>query len=478
MKKLSRRQFLQLSAVAAAGSLWAACAPKATEEPKEKPEEKPTEKPAEPEEIKLSIMWRTNPTENPMVDDLIAKWGEKQPNIVVESIVVPWDEYEPKLMTMYAGDIAPDIYGTGGTNPYIERYFRGMVVELDPYVEAEGADFLEDLYPVGVKSYTKNGKLVAMTFAVLNAGVFMNATRFDEAGVDYPPVSWEDDTWTWEAMIETAKKLTLDTDGDGKTDRYGVNTGHWSPWTYTRLWGQDLVSDEDYASGICHKWQTDKPEVYDALVEGLQARADAIHKHNVTPSPETAQSLGQMGPMLKTGAVAMDFTGGWAIWGDLPEEFGFRAAANPIGGVNGSGTRVKNTWAEPLQICSKTAHPDEAWQWVKFMTVDKDAIAIEIKYRSMIPAARSAFEAYVAEYGPRLAMNEEEQRTFYREAIEQAETTVPCHILVGWAAARDIFAGEMEPIWLGEKSAKEAVNEMIPKVNQRLEENLKELNLS
>jgi ABC-type glycerol-3-phosphate transport system substrate-binding protein len=75
-------------------------------------------------------------------------------------------------------------------------------------------------------------------------------------------------------------------------------------------------------------------------------------------------------------------------------------------------------------------------------------------------------------------MSEEEQRTFYREAIEQAETTVPCHILVGWAAARDIFAGEMEPIWLGEKSAKEAVDEMIPKVNQRLEENLKELNLS
>jgi ABC-type glycerol-3-phosphate transport system substrate-binding protein len=124
-------------------------------------------------------MWRTSSTENPMLDELNPLFSEKNAAIEMESIYVPWDEYEPKLMTMYAGGIAPDIYGTGGTNPYIERFFRGMVLELDPFVEAEGPEFLDDLYPVGVKSYTKNGKLVAMTFCLCNAGVFINSTRFD-----------------------------------------------------------------------------------------------------------------------------------------------------------------------------------------------------------------------------------------------------------------------------------------------------------
>jgi multiple sugar transport system substrate-binding protein len=481
VKKLSRREFLQLSALAAAGSLLAACAKKPTEAPVEKPaeepEEKPVEKPAEEEAAKVTIMWRTSAEENPMLDALVAKWAEKRSDIVVEPIYVPWDEFEPKLMTMYAGDIAPDIYGTGGTNPWVERVYRGMVKELDPYT-SQDAELVDDLHEVGVKSYTITGKLIAMPLCLCPAAVSINATRFDEVDVDYPPFDWSSSGWTWDEMIEAATKLTVDNEGDGKVDVYGLNLGHATPWTYTRLWGQDLVSDEDYASGILHKWQTDKSEVYDALVAGLQARADAIYKHNVTPSPETSQSLGQMGPMLKTGVIAMDFTGGWALWGDLPEEFTFRYSINPLGGVNGSGTRVKNTWVDPIQIGSQSKNPDAAWAFTRFLVADPDALDIQIKARSVLPAVKSAFDAYIAEYSQRLDMSEEEQRTFFSGAIEQAETTVPCHILVGWAAIRDIFNGEMEPVWLGEKSAKEAVDAMIPKVNQKLEENLKELNLS
>jgi ABC-type glycerol-3-phosphate transport system substrate-binding protein len=279
-------------------------------------------------------------------------------------------------------------------------------------------------------------------------------------------------------MIETGEQLTLDSSGDGKIDRYGLDVGHSSPWTYTRLWGQDLVSDEDYASGLLHQWQTDKPEVYDALVGGLQARADAIYEDKVTPSPETASALSQIGDVLKTGAVAMNFTGGWALWGDLPEEFDFRYAINPLGGTGGSGTRVENTWVDPVQISSQSKFPDAAWAFTKFLVSDVDGLQIQIKARSVIPAVKSAFEPYMAEYSGRLAMTEDEQRTFLTGCLDQAKTTVPCHILVGWAAIRDIFNAELELVWLGERTAKEAVDVMIPKVNTKLEENLKELNLT
>jgi multiple sugar transport system substrate-binding protein len=496
-KMLSRRDFLRVSALTTAGAVLAGCGPSATPTPEAEESEiveateapkaegpevvEATEAPeaAPVEEVKMTIMWRTNVDENPMIDDLMPMFESKNPGVSLEAIYVPWDEYEPKLMTMYAANEAPDIYGTGGTNPYIERWVRGMVVELNSFLDQEGPSFTDDLYPVGLNSYTKGGKTVAMTFAVLAAGTWINATRFDEAGVEYPPIDWTDEgAWTWDDVIETAKKLTLDSDSDGRVDLYGFNPSHASPWTYTRLWGQDLISDEDYQSGILHGWQTNDSAVYEALVEGLQARADAMHEHEVAPSPDTAQSLEQMGAMLKTGAIAMDFAGGWAVWGDLPEEFEFRGAINPKGGVNGSGTRVRNTWAEPLQICSQTKYPNEAWQWVKFMTVDKDALARQMQARNLIPAARSSFDAYIEGDKDRLAMSVEDQKSFYGQAIEQAETTVPCHILVGWAAVRDVFNSELEPIWLGEKTAREAVDEMLPKIQAAIDENLEALDIS
>jgi len=336
----------------------------------------------------------------------------------------------------------------------------------------------DDLYDVGVESFHIDGKIVALPMAICQAAVSINATRFDEAGVPYPPHDWDTTAWTWDEMIEAAKQLTLDKDDDGRLDQYGISMGHSSPWYFTRLWGEDIISDEDYASGICRKWQTDKPEVYEALVDGLQARADAIYEHEVTPSPETSSSLSQMGPMLKTGVIAMEFTGGWALWGDLPEEFDFRYAINPLGGVNGNGTRVENCWIDPLQISSQAEDPDAAWQFARFFVFDKDAQEIEISHRTTIPSVISAIDAYLAEYADSIAMTEDEQRTFYTGALAQAKTTVPCHILAGWAAVRDIWSSELEPVWLGEKTAKEAVDTFVPKVNQRLAEYLEEMDLA
>jgi len=477
----SRRQFLLVSASLGSLAVLNACAPKAEptavpEAPAEEPKkEEPTAAPAEA--VKLQMMWRTNPDEQAMTDEIVAAFHEKNPGIEMEVMVSPWDEFEPKLMANYAGGIAPDVIGTGGTNPYVERYYRKMVLELDPYTDKE-PDLMKGMWPVGVDSYTINGKLIAFTFAILNAGVFINATRFEEAGVDLPPASWDDASWTWDALIETAKDLTLDSDGDGKIDRFGFNAGHSSAWTYTRLWGGDVVSDEDYDAGIMHKLATDVQANYDALVGGLQARADVVYKHEVGPDPATSSALNQMGSPLKTGAIAMDFTGGWAVWGELPEDFKFAAAPNPLGGPNGSGTRVNNTWAEPLQICSQTENADAAWQFMRFYVSDDDALASQLHWRTMIPAKMSVLDTYLESMVTKLnGMTAENVKTYFEGALAAAETTVPCHILSGWAAGRDAMHASLDAVWNGDKQAAEVVDQMIDDMNAKYDENIKALGL-
>lgn len=482
--KLSRRDFLRLSAVGTAGAVLAGCA-KATEAPapqQEPAKAEPTKAPAAAaagETKKVNIMWRVNPDEEKMLNELIPLTKEKLGFDLVTS-VVPWDEFEPKLMTMYASGMAPDIYGTGGTNPYIERWVRGMVLELDNYILQEPASSTADLWPVALNAYKKKGKTVAMTFGVLAAGVWINATRFDEANVPYPSIDWTDPkAFTVEDMVAMAKKMTVDSNGDGKIDKYGLNWGHAGPWYNTRLWGKDLVSKEDYESGILHSLTASKDSaVKDAMVASMQRRADTVWVDKVGPNPDTANSLNQIGPMLKTGAIAMELTGGWDVWGDLPKEMKFRAAINPIGGENGSGTRCKNIWAEPLEINSKSKNPDEAWKFVRMMTVDKDAIKINLAHRNLTPAAKSSFDAFIQAQANHLAMSVEDQTKFYKGAIEQANTTVPDHILVGWAKVRDVLNSEFQPVGLGEKKAAEVVDGILQKVQAAIDANLKELNLT
>lgn len=480
--KLSRRDFLRLTALGTAGAALAGCA-KATEAPapQEPAKVEPTkaEQPAAAEVRKLNIMWRVNKDEEAMLEDLKPLVKDKC-KVELVTTVVPWDEFEPKLMTMYASGMAPDIYGTGGTNPYIERWVRGMVLELDNFVMQEPASFTSDLWPVALNAYKKKGKIVAMTFGVLAAGVWVNSTRFDEAGVEYPPIDWKDEkAFTVEDMVATAKKLTRDSKGDGKIDRWGLNWGHSGPWYNTRLWGKDIVSKEDYESGILHGLTASKDSaVKDALIASMQRRADTVWVDKVTPNPDTAQSLNQIGPMLKTGAIAMELTGGWAVWGDLPKEFKFRAAVNPKGGSpDGSGTRCKNTWCEPLEICSQTKYPDDAWKFIRLMVSDADAIAINLKHRNLTPASKGSFDAFIKGQSGHLAMTDDEQKTFYYGAIEQAETTVPDHILVGWAKVRDVLNAEFQPVNLNEKKAADVVDSILEKAQAAIDANLKELNL-
>jgi ABC-type glycerol-3-phosphate transport system substrate-binding protein len=96
----------------------------------------------------------------------------------------------------------------------------------------------------------------------------------------------------------------------------------------------------------------------------------------------------------------------------------------------------------------------------------------------MVPAAKSSFDKFITAQTNRLAMSAADQNKFYMGAIEQAETTVPDHILVGWAKVRDVLNSQCEPVWLGEKTAAQAVDEMLPLAQAAIDANLKELNLT
>ena len=63
----------------------------------------------------------------------------------------------------------------------------------------------------------ETGDLYAMPYAFVMSVLHYNKDMFDAAGVAYPT-----DDWTWDELLEAAKALTKDFDGDGKIDQWGL----------------------------------------------------------------------------------------------------------------------------------------------------------------------------------------------------------------------------------------------------------------
>ena len=208
-KRMSRRGFLRLGALAAGGAVLAACQPAA--KPEEKPaEEKPAEKSAEtpmPEQEEATLVWlvRANPRENHWEEEVaIPAFEEKYPNITIDLMIITTSsgaDWVAKVMSLYAAGTPADLHN-GIVGTFIQLYAEDKVLELTPYIEEDGFD----LEPFGslVKDpdMCRSGKQMAMPILTTAAcPMFYNMDLFDEAGLDYPPTDWKDESWTWDKVV-------------------------------------------------------------------------------------------------------------------------------------------------------------------------------------------------------------------------------------------------------------------------------------
>lgn len=483
--KITRRALIQGAVLTVPAALLAACEPRVETIEKEVTrviqgtpqvvkETVVVEKTVAPRDVKVQIMWRTQPAENELIDEWLNDFMTKFPHIKMEKVIVPWEQFETKLMALYAAGTAPDIYGTGGTNPYVERFYRGMVTVLDELVAREG-NLLEQMWPVAVKSYTIQNKLIGLSFSVVPGGTYYNATHFEKAGLNLPPVDWKSNAWTWDEMVDVAKQLVLDRDGDGKIDQWGV-VCYEGAWEMVRGYGVDLVSDEDYQTGLCHGW-VETQEVKDALVDSMQKQYDLVYTHKVTPDADTMTTLYQVGDIMKTGAMGMVVGGAWTLWGDLPRDYKFGSAPFPIIGRPPKGNRGKNCWVEPIQISSQARHIEEAWTFAKYMLADTDAINLSLKHRETCPALKGALPLYIKATAGRQVMSEADAETYNVGALEDATVTSCWHILVGWAKIYDAYANLWSDAVTGKKTPREAADAMYLAVKEVALKNLQELGL-
>jgi multiple sugar transport system substrate-binding protein len=208
--KLTRRSFLRLSAGAAAGTLLATRGTQFS-----------YAHPASLDTTVLRVHHRLG-----VETDNWTYWADKYnekygPDVTVTIEGFPGTEYFQKINTLAAGGTIGDAFWISSIEGFYRLAATGVISPIDDLVAATGYDLTQH-YELCVNAMKLNGKLYGLPQLAHpgRVGLFYNKPVFDAAGVSYP-----DDTWTYDDLLEAAKKLT-----DPATKQYGfVANGQLGP---------------------------------------------------------------------------------------------------------------------------------------------------------------------------------------------------------------------------------------------------------
>jgi multiple sugar transport system substrate-binding protein len=475
-QNLSRRDFLRLGALTAAGAALAGCKPTVREVEVTRAVEVPVEKTVvvgatlAPEEVvEITFMGWGATEEDEGVRSAITVFQGAEPNIKVTWLHTP-ENYSEKMLAMVAAGTPPDtaFVGSYGYRTYCRD---GLLLDItdmlkaDPVVGAPGY-FIE---PQETERCTYKGKWYGIGSCWVAPHIYYNADIFEEEGIE-PPSNDPDEAWDWDYFLEVARELTVDTNGRhpgesgfdiNNVDRWAVQWPTWSIPLHAAIasnGGYWLDPDTGLLA-------LDKPEA----TEALQRIADLMLVHQVMPQNAAFQALGMSNTqMLENRKLAMAVDGSWALAWITKIQATLGTAVLPKLKVPATDMQ-----AHLHSAFAGTKHPEAAWRWLRFLATEyyqlqflriglwlpsQTALMTEEGLKRWMTTRKSAtegvhppgYELIVTEYVPKYG------RILYQPpGYQQVET---------------VLNPAFDAIWIGDKTAEEALSEVVPEGNAIFEE--------
>ncbi|MGV9251234.1 ABC transporter substrate-binding protein [Streptomyces sp. NPDC003697] len=348
------------------------------------------------------------PGEVSAVKSLIAGFEKAHPAIHVRVVGNMTDDKINQALRA-GGDKAPDVISSFTTNNVGKFCSSGALVDLDPFFEKAGID-PERTFPKAMNDYTRfRGDRCTVPLLGDAYGLYYNRTAFAKAGIRNPPR-------TWSEFEADAKKLTV-RQGDGYRQLgfmpnyhgWESTTEHllaqFSPTYFDAEGRSDLTGDPAFEKGF-----TLQKRLVDEL--GGYRRLERFRA-----------TLGdEWGPRhpFHTGQVAMQLDGEWRLGMALEAKPAFEIGVAPMpvpddqAGQYGKGY-ITGTVAG---IAATSRHRNAAWELVKYMTTDTDAVVGFANAIHNVPSTLAALKSPKLTYDPRF-------RTFLDIAANPHSTTTP-----------------------------------------------------
>ncbi len=358
LPRLSRREFLRMAGVTAAGAALNACV---------SPGLRPT--PRRGDKVQLVYQdWGTDwfPL---MVQEMLEEFHASHPNIHVFYTPDPQD-FEPRMLTDMQAGTAPDVFQGCCTHFPIWAQME-YTLDLRPYVEADlDQSTLGDWDPAQYQAFfTPDGQQFGLPKYHGALALYYNKDLFDEYGVDYP-----DETWDHNDYLTAMKRLTRNYIGNDRTN-LPVDSGRdegsrlsapvklrgslfdvsWDRiQVHVNGWGGHFVDPDNPT--LCRMCE---PEAL-AAMEWLRAR---MWDDKVMATPLDVQNL-EIRDAFIDRRVAMVEDGSWALKNILTGT-DFRIGVAPL--PAGPARRATLATTDGFGIYAGTKHPEAAWELVKFL---------------------------------------------------------------------------------------------------------------
>ncbi|MET7606708.1 ABC transporter substrate-binding protein [Streptomyces avermitilis] len=351
------------------------------------------------------------PGEVKAVRSLVAGFEKAHPNIHVDIVAnMTDDKINQALRT--GGAKAPDVISSFTTNNVGKFCSSGALVDLNPFFKKAGID-PTTTFPKAMNEYTQfDGNRCAAPLLGDAYGLYYNKTAFKKAGITSPPK-------TWSEFEKDAKKLTL-TQGDSyKQLGFMPNYHGWesttehyfaqfSPTYFDRSGKSNVAEDPAFEAGFT---------LQKKLVDELGG-----YKKLETYRATLGDEWGPKHP-FHTGQVAMQLDGEWRLGmaEEAKPDFEIGVAPLPVPDDRADQYGKGYITGTITGIAATSKKQNAAWELVKYMTTDTDAVVGFANDIHNVPSTLAALKSPKLKYDPRF-------KTFLDIAADPNSTTTPASL--------------------------------------------------
>jgi multiple sugar transport system substrate-binding protein len=370
------------------------------------------------------------------------------PNVKIELWSQPWGDYFTKLDTLFAANDATAIPDVFFLSPVPSYAARGVLQNLDPFIEKSGLD-LADYWPGAVESSSYEGSVYGFPRDSGVEVLYYNKDHFDAANLEYPT-----ENWTWDDLHAAAEALTVK-ESSGRVSRYGLAMEGGKYFDFVGSNG-GLILDDMFKPTECRLSQ---PEA----VEAIEFFAGMMNDEIAWRDANLGQAGGDLSVFLAEQA-SMFIQNASRVPALNAAGINYDVAAVPTapGGTRQAGSSNGAAWV----MSAVTDTPDAAWDFIQFLQSPDGGQAIYFSTGEAFPPTKSGAEAPVfmnPDRGP-------ENKAAWMLGAESANI-----LNNGWFGDWNELNGTiinpvLASIWAGEAQAADALPGMCDNVNTFLKD--------
>lgn len=384
----------------------------------------------EPERV-ITIWHPMRPAESALLDAQIALFEAGHPGIRVRSLYKETEELRSGFQSAGLAGVGPDlVYGpSDAVGPY---HTMGLLRDMTAWFDVDEQGKFADAALVRLPSSDDPSR---QTLLLIGDRIGNHLALV--CNRNFVPTAPE----TTDELLQMALQNTVDQDGDGRTDRYGL------VWNFTEpFFAVPFLTG--YGSWVFAGPDSTEPALDNpGTVAALEHIVSLKSRHRVIPANcdyEMADSL------FKSGKAAMIINGDWS-WGDYLENAEIDAYVVPLPTVSATGLAMQPmvaTKGYSLSASISQEQADAAMEFVRFVTRDEAQRAYMAELKTL-PSRKALLEDPIVQQDPTL-----------NASVRQMQNSRPMPVVAELRAVWDAMRPHYQGLLGGSETAGDAAAAM------------------